>query len=210
MRFWKRGDAGKAKKEKGESDRLALMSDIASIRAQRYEFARAFLAGESEDQEKEMQIMETIASECEEIQDLEMKYASAKDATEQIMKETEAEVADVEAAAAKASEDIAKLQKRVEMMKQDRAKGRAWADSDSQKSESTYATAINLLNERLKAAQTQLEMLQELIESYESQKFLKNPQAQDLYLQLRALLTAQEKELRSFLRPALAKSETTQ
>ena len=184
------------------------MSDLASIRAQRYEFARMFLAGESENYEKEMQIMETIASECEEIQDLENKYSSAKAATEQIMKETEEEVVAVEAAADKASQEVGRLQKRVEMMKQDRAKGRALADSDSHKSESVYQTAINLLNERLHAAQTQLEMLQELIESYESQKFLKNPQAQDLYLQLRALLTAQEKELRSFLRP-MTRSETT-
>lgn len=158
--------------------------------------------------DKELKLIETIGKEWTDIYDLNSQYASAKHATEELLKDTEREVTEIEAAAQKATEEISMLQKKIDILKQSQTKQKAMAESDAQKNESTYTTATNLLNDRIRSAQTQISMLQEMIEGYEPQLFLKNEQAQTLYLQLRALLAAQEKELRTFLRPHLTKSAT--
>jgi small-conductance mechanosensitive channel len=74
-------------------------------------------------------------------------------------------------------------------------------DANPQRDNGTYATASALLDERIAQAHGRLEAVQTTIQSFEPKPYLKIPQAQELYLQLRALLTAQEKELRALLHP---------
>lgn len=183
------------------------MSDIASIRASRWAEATAILTDSLGNMPKERQLMQTIGKEWLDIYDLNAQYSSAKAATEELLKDTEREVLEVETAAQKSTEDISMLQKKIDVLMQSQARRKSTMEADAQKSENTYTTATNILNDRITAAQTQLAMLQEMIEGYEPQRFLKNEQAQDLYLQLRALLTAQEKELRTFLRPLTKSTE---
>jgi hypothetical protein len=176
------------------------MTDLEGIRAERYEIAKAILAG-TFGIEREQSEMEAVRLESSRIATLELQIVSARSATTELLEKTEASVVQVESAAQQAAKDLNSLQTAVDTNKRNQARQKGALDIDAHRDSETYATATALLNDRIRLAQDRLVAAEKLIDSYEPGSFLKNPEAQSLYLQLRALLAAQEKELRTFLRP---------
>ncbi|OHT06186.1 hypothetical protein TRFO_25895 [Tritrichomonas foetus] len=176
--------------------------ELEELRAVRYADARTLWTGSFWQNEREMKTADTINKESVRIFELEQQYQSAQAATADLIESTEAEISKLEEEAKNASSGISKIEKALDNFKKTQNKQKAVSENELHKDHNTYQTATKLLNERVAQAQIELQSIKETIEGYEPRAYLKNPQAQELYLQLRALLTAQEKELRTFLRSA--------
>jgi ABC-type Na+ efflux pump permease subunit len=176
------------------------MSGIEALRAERYNIAKSIFA-DTFGSPREQKLMEAVMVETGRIAELESQYAEANASASALLAKAEQNVAKTEEAAQQAAKEVGALQAAIDGYKRTRTRQKGTADTDAQRDSSTYATATTLLDERVAQAQHRLEELQSIIESYEPKPFLKNPQAQELYLQLRSLLSAQEKELRALLRP---------
>ena len=183
-----------------------MTSEREQLRADRYAAARTLWTGNFWQSEREIKSVEIINRESLRILELEQQYASAQDALSELISSTEAEITKLEELSQNATNSITKLEKELEIFKKTQSKQKAMTENELQKDQNTYQTASKLLDERLKQAQIELESVKETIESFEPRPFLKNPQAQELYLQFKALMTAQEKEIRALLRTA-TKSE---
>ena len=181
-------------------------NEVEQIRADRYAAAKALWTGNFWQNEREIKTVEIINRESLRILELDQQYASAQDAMNDLINSTEAEIVQLEELSKNASNGIAKLEKELEMFKKTQSKQKAMTENELQKDQNTYQTASKLLDERLRQAQVELESVKETIESFEPRPFLKNPQAQELYLQFKALMNAQEKEIRALLR-TVTKSE---
>jgi chromosome segregation ATPase len=176
------------------------MEDIVALRRERYSTAKCIFA-ETFGTVREQKLMDAVILESGRIADLENQFSEARAAASDLLAKAEASVAKTEEAAQQAAKEVAELQAAIDAHKRTRTRQRAAVDGDAQRNSGTYATATALLDERIAQAQRRLDGIQATIESYEPRPFLKNGQAQELYLQLKSLLTAQEKELRALLRP---------
>jgi chromosome segregation ATPase len=176
------------------------MQDIQALRQERYSIAQSIFA-QTFGTTREKKLMDAITVECGRMSDLENQYAEARAAIAELLAKAEQEVVKTEEAAQQAAKEVAALQTEIDTHKRSRTRQKGMTESDAQRDSGTYATATALLDDRVAQAQRRLDELQATIESYEPKPFLKNSQAQELYLQLRSLLSAQEKELRALLRP---------
>lgn len=181
-------------------------SEIEQLRADRYAASRTLWTGNFWQNEREIKAVDIINRESLRIFELEQQYASAQEALNELTSSAESEIVQLEQLSQNASNGIAKLEKELEMFKKTQSKQKAMTENELQKDQNTYQTASKLLDERLRQAQIELESVKETIESFEPRPYLKNPQAQELYLQFKALINAQEKEIRALLRTA-TKSE---
>jgi chromosome segregation ATPase len=176
------------------------MADLESLRRERYRVAQSIFDG-SFGSAREQKLMDAVLVESGRMADLENEYADARATTTELLGTVEKSVAKTEEAAQQAANEVNRLQTAIETYKRTHTRMKNTTGHDAQRDTGTYATATTLLEERIGQAQRRLEELQAVIESYEPKPFLSEPQAQELYLQLRALLTAQEKDLRALLRP---------
>jgi hypothetical protein len=176
------------------------MDSVEALRRDRYRVAKSLFAG-TYGSPREQKTIEAVLVESARISDLEVQYADASKKATELLAQVEQEVVKTERASQQAAKEMAALQAAIDHYKRARIRPVPRADADPQRDSGTYATASALLDERIAQAHTRLEAIQATIQSFEPKPYLKNPQAQELYLQLRALLTAQEKELRALLRP---------
>jgi hypothetical protein len=171
-----------------------------ALRRERYRVAKSIFA-KTYGAAREQKTIEAVLVESARISELEVQYADASKRAAGLLAEAEQEVLKAERAAQQAAREVAALQVAIDQHKRARMRPAPRADADAQRDSGTYATASALLDERIAQAHARLEDAQAAIHAFEPRPYLGDPQAQELYLQLRALLTAQEKELRALLRP---------
>jgi chromosome segregation ATPase len=176
------------------------MQDIEALRRERYSVAQSIFAN-TFGTTREQKLMDAVITESRRIADLEIQYSEARRTATDLLAKAEQGVARTEEAAQQAAKEVTALQAAIDAFKRTRTRQKGTAENDAQRDSGTYATAAAILDDRIAKAQQRLDEIQATIESYEPKPFLKNPQAQELYLQLRSLLSAQEKELRALLRP---------
>jgi transposase len=174
--------------------------DVDDTRSARYDVALSIFAGTFGGKQEQL-LMESIVLESTRIAELEAQYQSARSSADDLLSALEHDVSELEGSAQKAGREIEAVQSAMNSFERVRVRQRRPPDADAERDASTYATATALLEERIRQDQIRLESLQATIEAYEPKAFLRNSRAQELYLQLKALLGAQERELRSMLRP---------
>lgn len=177
-----------------------MKNDIEELRAERYADARTLWTGNFWRNEQEMKIVEIVNKESIRIFELEQQYSNAQAALDELLHDTEQRIMDLEEESQAASSGISRLEKELDNFKKSQSRQKAITENELQQDHNTYQNATRLLDERLRQSQLELQSVKETIDNFEPREYLKNPKAQELYLQLRALLTAQEKEIRSKLR----------
>ena len=184
-----------------------LSDDVERLRRIRYARSRTLWTGSFFTSDDERLSSEISNRECLRLFELDQQFTSFCDAAADVSRAAEAELSRLESLSDAASAGIAKIERSLDVYKKSQNRQKAVSENELQRDQNTYQTAAKLLDERIKQAQIEIDSLKESIGAYEPRPFLKNKQAQELYLQLRALLTAQEKELRSFLRTIANKND---
>jgi hypothetical protein len=174
--------------------------DLGALRQERYEIAISILDGEHP-QNEELRLKQAMDGELLRIQELDEMYRDAKLEADELIEDTREEVDRMEKVAEMSVKDLEMLEETVNRMKKNRAKQAESALSEAERDSKTYATASGILRERINQARNELMNLEAVIESREQRSVMRNAEAQALWLQLRALLSAQDRELRSKLRP---------
>lgn len=173
------------------------MTDFESIRDERYQAAHALWDKDFFSDHRQMKNIEAVNKESDRIFILESQFKSAKQATDEMITATEEGVLKLEQAAKQSSKDIKALEQILENNKKNQAQSRASTEDELNKNASTYSTAQSILNGRINAAQEKINELRQRIEGFQPTKHLKNPQAQELWVQLKQLLSSQQQELRT-------------
>lgn len=173
------------------------MTDFESIRDERYQIAQQLWDKDFFSDQKLMKNINVVNKETDRIFILESQYKSAKQATDEMLTAAEEGVMKLEKAANQSSKDIKEIEQILENNNKNQNKTRALMEDELNKSNSTYNKATSILNDRISKAQDKINELRQRIDEFQPIKHLKNPQAQELWIQLKQLLSSQQQELRS-------------
>ena len=175
------------------------MEDIEQLRIQRYLTSQQIFGPKFLEDKNQMMFIQTMNQENLRILELEEQYQTGKTAFESALRAIEGSIKNVESKAKASAKEIEKLEDYIEKYDHIIANQNALSKNGMKEDKATFAHASKLLNERIQQIQTNLELIQEKIDSLEQKSVLSNPHAQELYVQLLSLLNAQEKEIRSLI-----------
>lgn len=170
---------------------------ILTIRQQNYNIAASILDGSYLKSPQRQKTVSIINQEIEKIVELDEQYQKAIEASNPVIQSSKEQISQLEAKINQISDLEEKLENLVQSIQKSRSQEKNIAQKEISKDMETYSTATHLLEERIQKAQDKLDSIQQTLDSFEAEKILHNPQAQELLIQLRSLLAAQEKELRS-------------
>ena len=166
-------------------------------RQQNYDQALAILDGTYLKSIATQKKSAVINQEVSRILELDDQYEKAIYASENAVKAIQQEISLVEEEAAKTQKIYQELATSVQNLVHSRNQDKLTTKREVSKDLETYTAANQLLQERIQKAEEKLDEIQEIINGFQSEKIFHNTQAQELYLQLRSLLSAQDKELHS-------------
>ncbi|KAH0795037.1 hypothetical protein GPJ56_001063 [Histomonas meleagridis] len=173
------------------------MDEIEQLRLQRYRTAQLIFDQEFLEDKNQLMFIQTMNQENLRILELEEQYQNGKIAFENAIKEIEKKIDNIEARAKSSSIEIEKLENYIDKYDRIISNQKTLSKNGMKEDRATFTQATKLLNDRIQQIQSNLEQIEERINSFEQKSVLSNPEAQELYLQLVSLLNAQEKELRS-------------
>ena len=139
--------------------------------------------------------IKTVNSESLKIFQLENEYKEAESKTGAITKQAEDYVVKLEEKAALYADEVKKLENQLDQYKQKKAEFKASIESEIKSDSKTFDKAETVLEQRIQTANDTIADLTQKINALEKLITLRMPEAQELLIQLRALLSAQSKEL---------------
>ncbi|EAX90743.1 hypothetical protein TVAG_092160 [Trichomonas vaginalis G3] len=139
--------------------------------------------------------IKTVNSESLRIFQLENEYKEAESKTGAITKQAEDYVVKLEEKAALYADEVKKLENQLDQYKQKKAEFKASIESEIKSDNKTFDKAETVLEQRIQTANDTIADLTQKINALEKLITLRMPEAQELLIQLRALLSAQSKEL---------------
>lgn len=175
---------------------------IDDLREERYKQARELWSGNFFVGKSKMEAIGVVNSESLYCFNLENDYNSAVSKIDGVYEESEKKVIALEKQAKKSTEDVQKLEETLTKYKKDKAAFKASVDKEIKSDMSSFRESEKALNKKLEKANADIEKINDAINKIEVETSLQNPRAQELLIELRAMLLQQSKELKLIERKA--------
>ena len=169
---------------------------IDDIRLKRYETARRLWSEEFFEDQKLMKSINTVNEQCLECFKLEQNYNNAEKTVGSGLDILERKVDEAEKLSVKNNEGVTKLGQTLDDYNKRKLQYKSELQNEDRSDNKVFNKAEKTIKSRIEACHERVAFVKHTIDSIEVDETLRNPKAQELLNQLRALLNAQQKDLK--------------
>lgn len=169
---------------------------IDEIRLKRYEIARKMWSDEFFEDRKMMKSINTVNEQSLECFKLELDYNDAEKTVAKGLEELGKKVDEAEKLSIKNNEGVNKLGKTLDDYNRRKLQYKSELQNEDRSDNKVFNKAEKAIRNRIESCHERIIAIKDAIDAIEVEEVLRNPKGQELLNQLRALLSAQQKDLK--------------